>query len=183
MGSPVLDHLVQISPHAGPLLDWHVPLMPPGTGWQGKTWFRISMYFHVRVDGISGHTIASSGVGISPGYQKPVQAVPGDCGYYLHAYQLFLYHPVTNEVTVELCVFSAFSCLKTSFKVSVTHSLSGKKCHYQIEITKSELFCVGLLMWFSTENRNYCFAATHTPNTRRTGSRKPAEIALQLLLP
>ncbi|CAD5197253.1 unnamed protein product [Musa acuminata subsp. malaccensis] len=39
------------------------------------------------------------------GYQKPVQAVPGDCGYYLHAYQLFLSHPVTNkriEITASL---------------------------------------------------------------------------------
>ncbi|URD84071.1 RNA pseudouridylate synthase [Musa troglodytarum] len=39
------------------------------------------------------------------GYQKPVQAVPGDCGYYLHAYQLFLSHLVTNkriEITASL---------------------------------------------------------------------------------
>ncbi|XP_065031374.1 RNA pseudouridine synthase 5-like [Musa acuminata AAA Group] len=39
------------------------------------------------------------------GYQKPIQAVPGDCGYYLHAYQLFLSHPVTNkriEITASL---------------------------------------------------------------------------------
>ncbi|KAH9703592.1 RNA pseudouridine synthase 5 [Citrus sinensis] len=32
------------------------------------------------------------------GYERPVNPVPGDCGYYLHAYQLFLSHPTTNEV-------------------------------------------------------------------------------------
>ncbi|WOL16274.1 RNA pseudouridine synthase 5 [Canna indica] len=42
------------------------------------------------------------------GYQKPLQAVPGDCGYYLHAHQLFLYHPINNEVATELCWEEAF---------------------------------------------------------------------------
>ncbi|KAG6531316.1 RNA pseudouridine synthase 5-like isoform X1 [Zingiber officinale] len=31
------------------------------------------------------------------GYQKPMQAVPGDCGYYLHAHKLFLDHPITSK--------------------------------------------------------------------------------------
>ncbi|XP_048231636.1 RNA pseudouridine synthase 5 isoform X2 [Ricinus communis] len=31
------------------------------------------------------------------GYQRPTKPVPGDCGYYLHAHQLFLLHPTTNE--------------------------------------------------------------------------------------
>ncbi|XP_072975654.1 RNA pseudouridine synthase 5 isoform X1 [Typha angustifolia] len=31
------------------------------------------------------------------GYQKPIQPVPGDCGYHLHAHQLVLCHPNTNE--------------------------------------------------------------------------------------
>lgn len=32
------------------------------------------------------------------GYQRPVKPVPGDCGYHLHAHQLVLSHPTTNEV-------------------------------------------------------------------------------------
>ncbi|CAN0909287.1 RNA pseudouridine synthase 5, partial [Linum grandiflorum] len=32
------------------------------------------------------------------GYEKPTNAVPGDCGYYLHAHQLTLMHPSTLEV-------------------------------------------------------------------------------------
>ncbi|KAI3817679.1 hypothetical protein L1987_11476 [Smallanthus sonchifolius] len=32
------------------------------------------------------------------GYHRPANPVPGDCGYYLHAHQLVLYHPMTNEV-------------------------------------------------------------------------------------
>lgn len=32
------------------------------------------------------------------GYQRPMKPVPGDCGYYLHAHQLVLHHPKTNEV-------------------------------------------------------------------------------------
>lgn len=34
------------------------------------------------------------------GYQRPVNPVPGDCGYNLHAHQLILSHPVTNEVII-----------------------------------------------------------------------------------
>ncbi|OVA10176.1 Pseudouridine synthase [Macleaya cordata] len=33
------------------------------------------------------------------GYQRPRKPVPGDCGYYLHAHQLVLYHPTTNELS------------------------------------------------------------------------------------
>ncbi|KAL1295273.1 RNA pseudouridine synthase 5 [Arachis ipaensis] len=32
------------------------------------------------------------------GYERPTKPVPGDCGYYLHAHQLIISHPVTNEV-------------------------------------------------------------------------------------
>ncbi|XP_054815682.1 RNA pseudouridine synthase 5 isoform X2 [Prosopis cineraria] len=32
------------------------------------------------------------------GYQKPIQPVPGDCGYHLHAHQLVISHPKTSEV-------------------------------------------------------------------------------------
>lgn len=32
------------------------------------------------------------------GYCRPQHAVPGDCGYFLHAHQLLLSHPVTDEV-------------------------------------------------------------------------------------
>ncbi|XP_023889570.1 RNA pseudouridine synthase 5 [Quercus suber] len=32
------------------------------------------------------------------GYQRPTNPVPGDCGYFLHAHQLMLSHPTTNEV-------------------------------------------------------------------------------------
>ncbi|BAT94450.1 hypothetical protein LR48_Vigan02g190200 [Vigna angularis] len=32
------------------------------------------------------------------GYQRPIKAVPGDCGYNLHAHKLVLSHPLTNEI-------------------------------------------------------------------------------------
>ncbi|KAI5648680.1 hypothetical protein M9H77_34685 [Catharanthus roseus] len=32
------------------------------------------------------------------GYNKPENPVPGDCGYHLHAHQLVLVHPITNEL-------------------------------------------------------------------------------------
>ncbi|XP_044461751.1 RNA pseudouridine synthase 5 isoform X2 [Mangifera indica] len=32
------------------------------------------------------------------GYLRPLAPVPGDCGYHLHAHQLTLSHPTTNEV-------------------------------------------------------------------------------------
>ncbi|XP_007009784.2 PREDICTED: RNA pseudouridine synthase 5 isoform X1 [Theobroma cacao] len=32
------------------------------------------------------------------GYQRPVNPVPGDCGYYLHAHRLLLSHPTTDEI-------------------------------------------------------------------------------------
>lgn len=32
------------------------------------------------------------------GYHRPANPVPGDCGYYLHAHQLVLCHPMTNEM-------------------------------------------------------------------------------------
>ncbi|KAF0928572.1 hypothetical protein E2562_006018, partial [Oryza meyeriana var. granulata] len=31
------------------------------------------------------------------GYERPLQPVPGDCGYHLHAHWLVLCHPTTNE--------------------------------------------------------------------------------------
>ncbi|CAM0872658.1 unnamed protein product [Alopecurus aequalis] len=31
------------------------------------------------------------------GYERPLQPVPGDCGYYLHAHWLVLCHPTTNK--------------------------------------------------------------------------------------
>ncbi|KAK3018728.1 hypothetical protein RJ639_003923, partial [Escallonia herrerae] len=31
------------------------------------------------------------------GYRRPVNPVPGDCGYHLHAHQLALIHPMTNK--------------------------------------------------------------------------------------
>uniref|UniRef100_A0A6N2LP46 Pseudouridine synthase RsuA/RluA-like domain-containing protein n=1 Tax=Salix viminalis TaxID=40686 RepID=A0A6N2LP46_SALVM len=41
------------------------------------------------------------------GYERPAKPVPGDCGYYLHAHQLVLSHPTTNEdgiLVVESCI-------------------------------------------------------------------------------
>ncbi|PNY04470.1 RNA pseudourine synthase 5-like protein, partial [Trifolium pratense] len=32
------------------------------------------------------------------GYPRPAKPVPGDCGYYLHAHNLSLSHPITNEI-------------------------------------------------------------------------------------
>ncbi|KAL2896601.1 RNA pseudouridine synthase 5 [Bienertia sinuspersici] len=36
------------------------------------------------------------------GYQRPTKAVPGDCGYHLHAHEVTLSHPTTNEVIMTL---------------------------------------------------------------------------------
>lgn len=33
------------------------------------------------------------------GYQRPLNPVPGDCGYHLHAHRLVFAHPLTNKVT------------------------------------------------------------------------------------
>lgn len=38
------------------------------------------------------------------GYQRPTKPVPGDCGYYLHAHQVVLSHPTTNQVSLGMCV-------------------------------------------------------------------------------
>ncbi|XP_021715830.1 RNA pseudouridine synthase 5-like isoform X2 [Chenopodium quinoa] len=32
------------------------------------------------------------------GYQRPTKPVPGDCGYHLHAHEVILSHPTSNEV-------------------------------------------------------------------------------------
>ncbi|KAF9590972.1 hypothetical protein IFM89_000517 [Coptis chinensis] len=42
------------------------------------------------------------------GYQRPMKPVPGDCGYYLHAYRLVLDHPTTNEKFVFTGKFDRF---------------------------------------------------------------------------
>ena len=34
------------------------------------------------------------------GYQRPAKPVPGDCGYHLHAHEVTLSHPTTNEVSI-----------------------------------------------------------------------------------
>ncbi|KAJ6767876.1 RNA PSEUDOURIDINE SYNTHASE 5 [Salix koriyanagi] len=36
------------------------------------------------------------------GYERPAKPVPGDCGYYLHAHQLVLSHPTTNEQVIKI---------------------------------------------------------------------------------
>ncbi|PWA85180.1 pseudouridine synthase family protein [Artemisia annua] len=41
---------------------------------------------------IADETFAEDG-----GYHRPANPVPEDCGYYLHAHQLVLCHPMTNE--------------------------------------------------------------------------------------
>ncbi|KAJ8427108.1 hypothetical protein Cgig2_029817 [Carnegiea gigantea] len=33
------------------------------------------------------------------GYQRPAKPVPGDCGYHLHAHEVTLSHPTTNEAS------------------------------------------------------------------------------------
>lgn len=33
------------------------------------------------------------------GYQRPLNPVPGDCGYHLHAHRLIFCHPLTNKVS------------------------------------------------------------------------------------
>ncbi|KAL5716936.1 hypothetical protein ACHQM5_010037 [Ranunculus cassubicifolius] len=41
---------------------------------------------------------ASANCAQDGGYERPVNAVPGDCGYYLHAHQVVLQHPATTEI-------------------------------------------------------------------------------------
>ncbi|PWA83788.1 pseudouridine synthase family protein [Artemisia annua] len=43
---------------------------------------------------IADETFAEDG-----GYHRPANPVPEDCGYYLHAHQLVLCHPMTNETS------------------------------------------------------------------------------------
>ncbi|XP_030451036.1 RNA pseudouridine synthase 5 isoform X1 [Syzygium oleosum] len=38
------------------------------------------------------------GFALDGGYCRPQHAVPGDCGYFLHAHEVLLSHPVTDEV-------------------------------------------------------------------------------------
>ncbi|XP_038679822.1 RNA pseudouridine synthase 5 isoform X2 [Tripterygium wilfordii] len=42
---------------------------------------------------------ADESFALDGGYQRPTKPVPGDCGYYLHAHQLILSHPITDKVT------------------------------------------------------------------------------------
>ncbi|ONL96871.1 RNA pseudouridine synthase 5 [Zea mays] len=56
--------------------------------------------------GIGGHpnfvepesTGTDSSFASDGGYERPLQPVPGDCGYHLHAHWLVLCHPTTNKV-------------------------------------------------------------------------------------
>uniref|UniRef100_A0A453IBH1 Pseudouridine synthase RsuA/RluA-like domain-containing protein n=1 Tax=Aegilops tauschii subsp. strangulata TaxID=200361 RepID=A0A453IBH1_AEGTS len=48
------------------------------------------------------HDLESTSTDISfaydGGYERPLQPVPGDCGYHLHAHWLVLSHPTTNKM-------------------------------------------------------------------------------------
>lgn len=57
--------------------------------------------------------------------------VPGDCGYHLHAHQLVVSHPVTNEVSA-----------RTLYKIA-----------YHLRMMVSELNSRTVLL------KDYCFAA------------------------
>jgi hypothetical protein len=52
------------------------------------------------------------------GYERPLQPVPGDCGYHLHAHWLVLCHPTTNKVKyvsrLEQCYLLYGLCNTTS---------------------------------------------------------------------
>ncbi|PUZ41553.1 hypothetical protein GQ55_9G514400 [Panicum hallii var. hallii] len=56
--------------------------------------------------GIGGHpkfvepesTGTDSSFAYDGGYERPLQPVPGDCGYHLHAHWLVLCHPTTNKI-------------------------------------------------------------------------------------
>ncbi|KAI3517270.1 hypothetical protein L1887_16483 [Cichorium endivia] len=63
---------------------------------------------------ITDETFAEDG-----GYNKPANPVPGDCGYYLHAHQLVICHPMTNEecrITAPLP--PVFLCYELNMSVS-----------------------------------------------------------------
>lgn len=46
------------------------------------------------------------------GFKRPTKPVPGDCGYNLHAHQVTLSHPLSNEVNDKLHLLTE-SRLKT----------------------------------------------------------------------
>lgn len=46
------------------------------------------------------------------GFKRPTKPVPGDCGYNLHAHQVILSHPLSNEVNDKLHLLTE-SRLKT----------------------------------------------------------------------
>ncbi|VAI07157.1 unnamed protein product [Triticum turgidum subsp. durum] len=60
------------------------------------------------------------------GYERPLQPVPGDCGYHLHAHWLVLSHPTTNKVTAseDACAKDA---MKESFVVEQSEPLANQK--------------------------------------------------------
>lgn len=45
-----------------------------------------------------GSELVDDGFAEDGGYQRPAKPVPGDCGYHLHAHEVTLSHPTTNEV-------------------------------------------------------------------------------------
>lgn len=55
------------------------------------------------------------------GYQRPTKPVPGDCGYYLHAHQMVLSHPTTNQVSLGEHV-KISSCVQIQKGTSNCHS-------------------------------------------------------------
>ncbi|KAG5621047.1 hypothetical protein H5410_006265 [Solanum commersonii] len=64
------------------------------------------------------------------GYQRPENPVPGDCGYNLHAHQIGLIHPITNEITLSLLslyTFISLSKLQHLFQLSFKHEKNAKR--------------------------------------------------------
>lgn len=45
-----------------------------------------------------GSEVADESFAEDGGYQRPAKPVPGDCGYHLHAHEVTLSHPTTDEV-------------------------------------------------------------------------------------
>ncbi|PWA88395.1 pseudouridine synthase family protein [Artemisia annua] len=69
---------------------------------------------------IADETFAEHG-----GYHRPANPVLEDCGYYLHAHQLVLCHPMTNEVAI---------CTRTFFPSLFVFLFPFVNCHVSMSV-------------------------------------------------
>lgn len=64
-----------------------------------------------------GSELADESFALDGGYRRPLNPVPGDCGYHLHAHRVKLLHPTTNE---ELVIIAPLpSMLRSSSEAAI----------------------------------------------------------------